>query len=494
MSIDATAVARATGVTTTYKNLRQGNVFRLPQRIAVIAQGATASTFSLTKWASSSALEVAQRFGFGSPLHLIAMMLFPTNGDGVGTIPVTFYPMDDAESGVVAEGAITPSGTLTAARTYRVRIGGILSDAFTLASGTNVATACDAIVAAINAKLEMPVVATDGTTSVELEAKWKGVTGNHITLEVIGEVDAGMTFGTTAMASGATNPTVDAALAQIGDVWETLIINGLDMADTTALGAYKTFGDGRWLPLVKKPLLVFTGSTIASRSSATSVTGARTTDRVNVQLTAPGSKHLPCMVAARQLARIAVIANSNPPVGYGGRVADGITPGTDAQQWNYTDRDTAVKAGSSTSTVKNGEVAIDDVVTMYAPVGDPLPAYRYVVDIVKLMNVIFNISLVFESEEWADAPLIPDNQPTTNKAARKPRHAVAAARAMLDSLGLEAIISDPETAKAGTTAVIDSGNPKRLNVRIPAQVSGNTNIKDVELEWGFYFGTPALAA
>ncbi len=494
MSIDATAVARATGVTTTYKPQRRGNIFLLPQRIAVIAQGATASTYSATKWASSSALEVAQRFGFGSPLHLIAMMLFPTNGDGVGTIPVTFYPLTDSGSGVVAVGAITPTGTMTSAASYRVRIGGILSDAFTLASGANVAAAVTAIVAAVNAKLEMPVIAADvSTTSVSLTAKWKGATGNDITIEVIGDA-AGITFGTTAMASGAVNPTVDSALAQVGDVWETLVLNGLNISDSTALGTYKTFGDGRWLPLVKKPLMVFTGVTTASRASATAVSGARTTDMINVQLTAPGSKSLPFVVAARQLARIAVIANNNPPVGYAGAVVDGIVPGTDAQQWNYTDRDTAVKAGSSTTIVRNAEILIDDVVTMYAPVGDPLPAYRYVVTIIKLMNISFNISLIFEAPEWAAAPLIPDNQATTNEAARKPRHAVAAARAMIDNLGLQAIVSDPEAAKAGTTAVIDSSNPNRLNITIPPAVSGNTNIKDVELNWSFFLGTPAIAA
>lgn len=493
MSIDASAVARTLGVTTQYKNLRRGSIFYLPQRIAVIAQGATASTYSAAKWQSWNAVEVGQRFGFGSLLHLIARELFPTNGDGVGTIPVTFYPLSDHESGVVAEGVITPTGTQTTAQTYYARIGGVLSQAFTLPVGCNVATACDTIVAAINATLEMPVIATDGTTTVDLEAKWKGATGNDIKIEILGTV-SGIAFGITDMASGATNPTVDSALAQIGDVWETLVINGLNIEDTTALGTYATFGEGRWLPLVRKPLVVFTGVTTASRSSATSVSAARTTDRVNAQLTAPGSPNLPCMVAARQVARIAVVANNNPPMDYGAQVVSGITPGTDAQQWNYSDRDTAVKAGSSTTTVSNGEILIGDVVTMYAPTGDPSPAYRYVVDIVRLQNVIFNLSLIFSAQEWVAAPLIPDVQATTNRAARKPRQAVAAANAMIDSLGLEAIISDPAESKKVTTASIDSMNPKRLNVEVTVPLSGNTNIRDVVLNFGFYYGTPAIAA
>lgn len=495
MSIDATAVARVLGVTTEYKNLRAGSIFYLPQRIAVVAQGASASTYDTTKRQISSALEAGQVYGFGSPVHLIARELFPLNGDGVGTIPVTVYPLEDDASGVAADGAITPTGTITATGTFYARCGGVLSQPFTLTTADTVGTVCDALVAAINGTLAMPVIATDGDTTVTLVAKWDGATGNDIALEVLGPTDIGVSFGITAMNSGATNPSVAGALAQVGDVWETMFINGLDIADTTALGLYAAFGEGRWGTLVYKPCMVFTGVTTASRSSATTVSAARTTDRVNGQLVAPGSKSMPCMVAARQLARIARTANNNPPVDYGALPADGIIPGTDAEQWNYTDRDIAVKAGSSTVEVRDGVVTIGDVVTFYAPSGDPLPAYRYAVDIVKLQNIIYNIALIFNAPEWAGAPMIPDSQPTTNSAARKPRQAVAAARAMLDSLGLNAIISDPEAAKAATTCVIDSSNPKRFNLTIGnVSLSGNTNVKDVTLQWGFYFGTPALAA
>ncbi len=116
------------------------------------------------------------------------------------------------------------------------------------------------------------------------------------------------------------------------------------------------------------------------------------------------------------------------------------------------------------------------------------------VDIVKLQNIIFNLDLIFATPEWDGAPLIPDDQPTTNRDAKKPKAAVAAVASMLDSLGLNAIISDPETAKENTLAEIDSGNPKRLNVSTTVQLSGNTNIISVDLNFGFFFGTSAIVA
>jgi hypothetical protein len=66
--------------------------------------------------------------------------------------------------------------------------------------------------------------------------------------------------------------------------------------------------------------------------------------------------------------------------------------------------------------------------------------------------------------------------------------------AMIDSLGLEAIISDPVGAKATIAAEINSMNPKRLDVAYTVALAGNTNIKSIDLNFGFYFGTPNAIA
>ena len=60
--------------------------------------------------------------------------------------------------------------------------------------------------------------------------------------------------------------------------------------------------------------------------------------------------------------------------------------------------------------------------------------------------------------------------------------------AILDGLGAVAIISDPTFAKANTFAVINATNPRRLDITTTIKISGNTGIKDVILNWGFFFG------
>lgn len=497
-AVDASAVARVVGIKTIFKDLRGGGILFLPQRLAVVGQGNSAATYDTTKRQVTSATEAATLYGFGSPIHLAVLQLLPVNGDGVGTIPVTVYPLVDDGSGVASAGDITPSGAATEAAAYRVRVNNIDSEEFVISVGDSVADIITAATAAINAVLEIPVIATDATpgtsTEVGIASKWKGTSANDIVIEMVGPTTAGVSFAITQPVGGLVNPDVDDALNQVGNVWETMVLNCMDVADTTTLDKYSTFGEGRWGALVRKPLVVLTGNTATTVTAATAVSDARKTDRTNGQLVAPGSNDLPFIVAARQLARIASVANNNPPQDYGSQDATGLTPGADGDQWTYADRDSAIKKGSSSVEVKDGVVNVSDVVTFYHPTGDPIPAYRYVVDIVKLQNIIFNLDLIFATPEWDGAPLIPDNQPTVNRSAKKPKAAVAAVASMLDSLGLNAIISDPETAKANTLAEINDQNPKRLDVSTTVQLSGNTNITSVDLNFGFFFGTASVVA
>lgn len=486
-AVDASAVARVVGIKTEFKNL-SGGVTLLPQRVALVGQGNSLSTYATTKAQYTSALAVAQAYGFGSPLHLAALQLLPVNGDGIGTIPLTVYPLEDDGSGVASAGDITPGGTPTVAASYVVKINNISSEPFVISVGDSVADVVTAMTDAINAVLEMPMIAVDNTTQVDLTSKWKGTSANDLYIEVVGSETAGNTFAITQPVGGLVNPDVDTALNQVGNVWETMFLNCMDIADTGSLIKYATFGEGRWGALVRKPCVVFTGNTLSTVALATAVSDARKTDRVNAQLVAPASNDLPFVVAARQLARIVKLANDDPPHDYGSQEATGLTPGTDGSQWDYLARDEAVKKGSSTIEVKDGVVNISDVVTFYHPTGDTNPAYRYVVDIVKLMNILFNYDLIFVTKEWDGAPLIPDDQPTASRSAKKPKAAIAAIAKMIDGLGLEAILSDPETAKSTIQAGINGSNPKRLDTACVVAISGNVNILSIDNNFGFFFG------
>ena len=137
---------------------------------------------------------------------------------------------------------------------------------------------------------------------------------------------------------------------------------------------------------------------------------------------------------------------------------------------------------------------MSDTVTFYRPLGETPPAYRDVVDIVKLQNVIFNLNLIFNTPEWDGAPLINDDEATTNKAARKPSTAKSEVNRMIRGLGLQAILANTAAAIKLTTANINPQNNKRLDVTITIQLSGNVNVVSIDLNFGFLFGSPELIA
>jgi len=493
-AVAASAVARVVGIETIFKNLNTSSLFLLPQRVALIGQGSTAASYSLDKNQITSANEAGITYGFGSPIHLTALQMFPINGDGVGSIPVTVYPMEDDASGVASAGDITPSGSATRAESYRVNVNNILSEPFVIDAAATVAQVVTAMTTAINAVLAMPIIAVDGVTELTFTSKWEGVSANDILVAVEGSTTAGNVFAITQAAGGLVNPDVDDAINKIGDIWETMVLNCLDIADTATLSKYSTFGEGRWGALTKKPLVVFTGNTIADVGTATTVSDARPTDRTNCQLVSPGSFDLPLVVAARELSRVVIVANSKPASDYGSRDASGLTPGSDEDQWDYAERDEAIKKGSSSIVVKDSVVNLADTVTFYHPTGEPVPAYRYVVDIVKLQNIIFNLDLIFNSVEWDGAPLIPDNQPTTNPDAKKPSMAVAEVASLVDKLGNEALIADPKFVKDSIVAGINGSNPKRLDLAVTWKLSGNTNIISIDNNFGFNFGVAPFIA
>lgn len=487
-AIEPSAVARAVGIETDFVDLQTGARF-LPQRIAVVGQGSSAATYPTTKKQVLSAGEAGSIYGFGSPIHLAVSQLLPANGDGVGSVPVTVYPLVDAVGAAAAAGQIVPSGAETSAVSYRVNINGILSEEFVVSPGDVVADVTAAITQAVNAVIGMPVIAVNNTTNAGFTAKWEGASGNDLTIGIVGT--GSTVFTITQPVGGLVNPDVDAALAQMGNVWETMVLNCLDVADTVNLDRYQTFGEGRWNPLTKKPLVVFSGSNEAVLATAIALPDARKTDRVNVQLNGVGSENLPFVIAARQLARVAARANDNPPFDYGALQATGLSVGTDGEQWVYNQQDTAVKAGASTIDVVDGVMQLADIVTFYHPDGEEPPAYRYVVDIVKLQNIIFNLDAIFSAPRWNGAPLLPDSDATTNPAAKRPKDAKGEIFGLLDSLGLNAIIADVPFAKANTLVGINATNPKRLDVSITLKLAGNTNIRSIDLNFGFNFGTGA---
>jgi phage tail sheath gpL-like len=492
MGVSASAVSRVTGVEVAFKNFNIGRAQKLPQRVAIIGVGNDDASYGLDKLEiEGSAAAVGDRFGYGSPLHLAALQFYPQIGTAA-EFPVTIYPLAKATSAAPSAGVIEAAGTAAGNGSGTVTIGGQKAQ-FAVPKNTTADTALGIIKDAINAVLNMPVLAgTVAAGSMPITSKWSGASSNRIKIKMDANIP-GITFSITAMAGGALDPDVSPALSKIGNVWETQILNTFDYSDSGRLDIYQAWGMERRSVLTKKYALVAHGCTdlLAVR---TALTDTRPDDSVNYLIVSVGSDELPFVVAAKGMINdIVTTANRNPAQGYRGRLS-GLHCGADDVQENYTQLNASVSKGSSTN-IKTGSVAeLNDIITFYHPANEgKFPAYRYVVDAVKLQNIVFNVRLIMEADELKGAPLVTDDTPTTNPAAVAPKVIKGWFINLTDSLAKEALITDPAFTKKNIKVWIDEENPKRVNVIFPVKLSGNVEISSTDVYFGFYLGDAAAA-
>lgn len=486
--------ARGLAIKTVFEDRREGNIQVKPQQIAIVGQGSTGTTYDDAPYLITSSPDAGKKYGFGSPIHLAAMQIFPDFGESAGSVPVTVYPLTDAGSGVAATGTITITGTPVGQDTLSLIIGGIDAQEVLITKSEAVDSIAGKIAAAVNAIVEVPVKATASAGVVTLTAKAKGSYGNSIKIVPDINPSNGVTVAITAMKNGAVNPDITTALQKFDQTWESIVVSCFDYDDDVIDDAFETFGKSRWGAEMHRPLVVLSGTTETNLSTLKTYCDDRKDDYVNSVISVPGSPNMDLQIAARAAVKIAVKADSDPAYDYGRLELDGIIAGDKGEQWSSTQRDQMVKFGCSTTELRNGNVCLSDVVTMEHPDGVLDPEKRHVVDIMKLMTIIHNFNLEFDGSDWDGAPLIPDDQPTTNPNAKKPKMVRAEAAKILDSLGLNAIISDPTTAKSMIQVEIDSQNPKRWNLYCPLQLSGNSNVKSVTIGYGYYYGTPQVLA
>jgi len=289
----------------------------LNQRQTVIGVGNDDAEYSLEKKQFFSAAKVAETYGWGSPLHLVAERFLPATG-AVAEFPVTFNPLKKSEQAVAASGSISAVGIATANGSGTVYLGGVAAE-FPVLKGATAAEALAVIKTAIKGVLSMPVKTGDIIDdNLPLTAKWSGDIGNQITVVI--EANApGILFVTQNFSGGAVDPDVTPALEKIGIVWETFILNTFSYKNKARLDKYQSFVEGRWGPLEKRPCIVAHGCT-DDLETRTAVTSLRENDAANFLIVSTGSRELPFVVAAAGLMDIVTTANKNPAQNYKGRL------------------------------------------------------------------------------------------------------------------------------------------------------------------------------
>ena len=463
-----------------------------PVNIFVIGVAESSKTVTSEPVQMTTLAAAADHVGYRSTIYEALNALKPAFGDGVGSLPITYFPLA-VTTGGAATGDITPSGTCTSTQIYRVKINNKVSQDITMLATETVADFTAKATAAINGILDMPMSAADGTTTVDLTAGFYTDAGDHLYVEIESPSDADMTFVITQPNSG--SGTVDYATAWnvFNDTWysHVLFAQG-DATNSTFLDSADTFGEARWAAEVYKPFKCYTGSNESTAATIRAITAARKNDRTNSIKWVPGGNDLPWVIAGRMLAVMLPIAASDPAMDYCNRRVTGLKAGSASVSPDSGARDLAVKDGLSTVIVDpptaantNGTVYIEDSVMCYHPDGETPPGYRWDVDLEKENAMIFNLAIIFA--EYGN-PLVPDGQAVTNKNARKPSFYKRRVFKLYDGAANEAWIADTDYAKENTLLVISGSNPRRLDASCVYKLAGNLGVRSVDNNFSLYVG------
>lgn len=228
----------------------QASYFSQSVRSLLIGQKLAGGSAALnTPYIVSSTSQAIALFGQGSMLARMHAIFRQSNPVG----EVWAIAVADNAASVAATGTITVAGPATAAGSINLYIAG---QKIQVAVGSTDAATVIAtnINAAINAALDLPVTSTVASAVVTLTARWKGLTGNDITVQdsfrgnAGGEtLPTGVTLTYAAMASGTLAPALSPVISAMGDDPYDFVIHPYN--DSGSLAVFATeFGDssGRW--------------------------------------------------------------------------------------------------------------------------------------------------------------------------------------------------------------------------------------------------------
>lgn len=361
---------RVPGTYAEVSNIRaQSGLSQLETRILVIGQRLSTGTVAAhVPTLVTSKAQAVTYFGQGSMIANMFDMLFDNN-------PYTekwAVAVDDNGAGVKAAGKVSITGPSTAAGTISLYIGGVLVET-SVASGDIATAVATAMIAAINANLDLPVTAAvNGSNAYEVDITYrhKGAVGNEIDLRLNYRGDlggqstpAGLALTITPMASGATNPTLTSAIAaipeEVYDYWLTPYI------DSTSLTAIETEMATRWGPLSMLEGHAFTAAsdTVANLSTL----GNSRNSQFSTIMDTSNDSPTPCYLwAAALCGQVAFAATIDPARPFNTLPLVGVKAPRPQNRRTLTEKNTLLYDGITTHKVtRSGAVQIERVITTY---------------------------------------------------------------------------------------------------------------------------------
>lgn len=475
----------------------------LPQRIALLAEAnvANQSGLSTAGVQVTSAQQVGELAGYGSPAHSMARILFPKGGGGlIGGIPVILYLQEEADSAAAKVMTLTATGTATGNGTHTLYICGRngLDGQFydiNIAIGDTPTAIATKAVNAISAVLGCPVSAASSAGVVTATTKWKGLTADDVTITVNTNGDAlGVSWAVAETVDGAGTPSIADALDQFGNAWTTIVVNPYTAtAVLTALEAFNGIPDpltptGRYAGIVMKPFIAVTGSTL---ENPTTITDGRAANVTIAIAPAPLSKGLPYEAAANMTCLFARKAQDTPHLDVSGSYYPDMPVPADGNigaMKDYVNRNLYLTKGCSTVDLVAGRYQVVDFVTTYHPAGEDPLQFNYCRNLMLDFNIRFAY-YVLEQINVVDHVISSDNATVSASNVIKPKMWKSVVTGLADDLAARALIAEPQFMKDSIRVQISSVNPDRLETNFSYKRTGVARILSTTANAGFNFGS-----
>ena len=340
------------------------------QRILLIGQMLNTGTAApLTPVRITSKDEAIAAFGRGS-LAAIAFAALKAVNDrteswGIG--------LSDAAGATKASGTITVAGPATRAGTIALYVDGQRLT-IGVADAASADTMATAIAASINAYADLPITAAAAAAVVTLTARNGGTAGNDIDVRHSFQTGEALPSGTgltiTPMAGGATDPTLDAVWAAVGDQpFQTIILP----TDTAAvLSAAETEMASRAGPLRMIEGVAYAASRATLGQALAS--GALRNSQYSSILPVKGSPAHPVRWVAAYAGVIAYHAAIDPARPFQTLALAGLLAPAIGDRFTAAEREQLLRTGMSTFTTgADGTVAIERAITTYQVNAQDLP-------------------------------------------------------------------------------------------------------------------------
>lgn len=276
-------------------------------------------------------------------------------------------PLEDDETAVAAEGSIEVTAAPGETKPLALYIAGYRVWV-EMQSDDTPDNLAQAIVDAVNEDTRLPVTASvDDTTSSQanLTCRWKGQTGNDIDLRDSArgeERPKGLELSYTQPTGGSVDPTLDTAIAAMGDEWWNWIV--LPYTEQTQLDTMATELEDRYGPMRQiggRAFAAFRGN----HSDTATKGGDLNSPHVSIMGTnlAPS----PTWLFAAVNAIVAAGSLANDPARPLQRLElPGLLPPTEDKRWTDAERNLLLYDGIATYTVAtDGTIRIERQITTY---------------------------------------------------------------------------------------------------------------------------------